>query len=309
MEKKATKRSEYVKSLLEHCKIPRNQLATASGLTNTYIRDLEQDNINNVARDKLIYFAVALNLNLNRIDELLTIFDRAKLSEADVDTFIRTSARRRSSSALFPLRDFYAYELVGYAMELIPGDQVLVSDRPTVCLREEGHRTFTDDRLVKAHPVYSNLVETIGRHRRMQFEKNLARFRIVHYICKECLEDYLLNCPYEEEKQWRRRHVENFLDTYRNYPNLELHLTGVCSNMLFSIKESTDDRDINFNYCARPGHYVPGERPGRLAGFASSNTVTLQIFREELSSIKSWVLEEYRDRARMENYLTGLLAR
>jgi len=301
--------AEMVRRLIDETKMPRNQVAAAAGLTNTYIRDLEQGNIANVSREKLIQFAVALNLNLTRIDELLKVFDRASLSSDDIPLFLNAALQGRSTTALYPLRDFYAYELVVYCLECIPGDQVMVNDRPTVSLRSPGHRTFSDSSLVKAHPLYAELVETIGRVRRAQLEKNLERFRIVHYICRQCLEDYVLHSGDPTEERWRKEHIQNLLEYLGRYPNLEVHLTGVCCYMLFSIKEPRDGSPIQFNFCAKPGHYIPGDRPRRLSGFSTTNPVILQTFREELESIKGWTLEEFEDRSRLESYLEELIGR
>ena len=300
-------RATFICDVITSSRIPRNQLAAAAGLTNTYIRDLELGNIANVDRGKLLRLAVALNMNLNHIDEMLQIFDRASLSPADIDLFIESARKRKVTTALFPLRDFYAYELAVYAMEAVPGDQVLVNDRPSVCLREQGHRTFSDNRLVEAHPLYAELLETIGDVRRRRFESNLKTDTITHYLCRECIEAYILVNKDEQEAHWRKKHVANLLDFYRRYDSLKVHITGVCSYMLFSIKHPTDGSGTQFNFCAKPGHYIPGERPGRLAGFSTNNPVMLKTFEDELDSIKGWVLPEYQSRKAVEAFLEGLI--
>ncbi len=300
-------RADLICTLISSSKMPRNQVAAAAGLTNTYIRDLEQGKIANVDRRKLLRLAIALNMNLNRIDEMLRVFDRASLSSDDIDSFIESAHKRKTTTALFPLRDFYAYELAVYAMEYIQGDQIMVNDRPTVCLREPGHRSFSDSRLVEAHPLYAELLETIGKVRRKQLEVNLKNYTITHYLCRECLEDYVRANGNTQEEYWRKKHVANLLDYHQRFPNLKVHITGVCSYMLFSIKEPTDSSDIQFNFCAKPGHYVPGERPGRLSGFSTSNPVILQTFQEELDSIKRWILPEFSTREAVEAYLQQLV--
>ncbi len=300
-------RATFICDLITSSRIPRNQVAAAAGMTNTYIRDLELGNIANVDRRKLLCLAVALNMNLNRIDEMLRIFDRASLTPDDIETFVDSAHKRKITTALSPLRDFYAYELAVYAMEVVPGDQIMVNDRPTVCLREPGHRTFTDSRLVDAHPLYAQLLETIGKIRRNQFEINLKTDTITHFLCRECIEDYVLANKNDEEADWRRKHVANLIRYHKKYPNLRVHITGVCSHMLFSIKEPTNGSDTQFNFCAKPGHYVPGERPGRLAGFSTSNPVMLKTFQDELESIKGWVLPEYEEREAVEAYLESLV--
>ena len=300
--------AEFVCKLIAESKMPRNQIAAASGLTNTYIRDLEQGNIANVGREKLIQFAVALNLNLSSIDELLRVFDRANLSEDDIPLFLAAGIKSKTTTAIFPLRDFYAYELAVYSQECIPGDQVMVNDRPTVCLRQPGHRTFTERRLVEAHPVYEKLLETIGAVRRKRLEENLEKFQVTHYICRQCLADYVLNSGNAEENRWRKQHVRNLIICMDRYPNLNVHLTGVCAYTLFSIKKPRDGSKVQVHFCARPGHFVAGERPGRLSGFFTINPMILQTFQEELMSIKGWVFEEYADRHHLMEYMDKLIS-
>lgn len=300
-------KAQFICDQIAASKMPRNQLAAAAGLTNTYIRDLEQGKIVNVSRHKLLRLAVSLNMNLNDIDSMLHIFDRTSLSSDDIDAFIESAHKRKITTALFPLRDFYAYELAVYAMEYVPGNQVMVNDRPTVCLRAKGHRSFSDSKLVESHHLYAELLESIGEIRLKQLKSNLQKYTVTHYLCKQCLEDYILGNGNEEEEQWRRLHVENLLQYHKRYKKLKIHLTDVCSYMLFSIKEPKDGTDVQFNFCAKPGHYVPGERPGRLAGFSTSNPVMLKTFQEELDSIKLQTIPELEQREAVQDYLQNLV--
>ena len=76
--------ADHVKMLLKRSRMPRNQVAAISGLSNEYIRVLEYGKSASVAREKLISFAVALNLDLHETDDLLTVFDRTKLTLDDI---------------------------------------------------------------------------------------------------------------------------------------------------------------------------------------------------------------------------------
>ena len=67
---------DFVKAIINKCPMPRNQIAKLSGLTNTYIRDLENGRYDSVRRKKIIALAMAVNLDLNETDELLKLFER-----------------------------------------------------------------------------------------------------------------------------------------------------------------------------------------------------------------------------------------
>ncbi|TKB07195.1 helix-turn-helix domain-containing protein [Desulforhopalus sp. IMCC35007] len=305
--RKREKKATLICELIAASKMPRNQLAAASGLTNTFIKDLEQGNIINVDRRKLLRLAVTLNLDLSRIDEMLRVFDRASLASEDIDIFIESAHKRKAVTAVYPHRNFYSYELAVYAMERIPGDQVIVNDRPLVCLREPGHRIFSDRSLVDSHPLYAELLEEIGRVRRSQFETNLATNRITLYICKKCIESYLVVDGNPEEEVWRQRHVANMLDYIQRFDNFSVNFTGICSYLLFSLNQPSNEKDVQLTFCAKPGHYIPSERPGRLAGFSTKNPVILNTFQDELSSIKEMVLPELSEKNTVEQYLEELL--
>jgi transcriptional regulator with XRE-family HTH domain len=191
----------YVRALLEKSNLPRNQIAAISGLSNAYIRVLEKGDTASVGREKLISFGLALNLSLTEIDELLQVFDRSKLSKDDIPIFFETSKQIKISSALHPLRDVYVIELMYLRAEQIPGHQITVNDRPSTAFRPEGHRTYSDKSLVKAHPIYSELIEQIGRERKRNLLYQLTRNAVEHYIFRDSLEGYVRSCNDREEKR------------------------------------------------------------------------------------------------------------
>ena len=79
--------AKMVRELTSKSALPRNQIATMSGLTNTYLRDMEQGNAKNVNRERIISLGVALSLKLEQIDLLLKAFDRNPLSDDDIPLF------------------------------------------------------------------------------------------------------------------------------------------------------------------------------------------------------------------------------
>ena len=298
----------HVLELMERSQRPRNQIATISGLTNTYIRDLERGHITNVPREKLIAFATALNLDLNQIDAMLAVFDRTGLSPNDIPTFIDTARRGAISGALLPVRDMFAYELIVLSAEMISGRQIIVNDRPTMSLLAQGHRSYTDRSLLSVHPIYSELIEAIGNERRENFFSLLARHPVELYICKQCLEDYLLAGADGEEHKWRVRHVSALLQALGAYPDLRLFLTRMCTNFNYTlklpVKKGASDKIF---FSARAPHDMPRDKQGRLTGFATENPIIIQNFKDELEAVRKTVIEDYSDAQRQTDYLKMLL--
>jgi len=304
-------RADYVRSLLREIPLPRNQVAAASGLSNTYIRDLEQGNIANVPREKLIAFAVALNLSLKAIDEMLNRFDRAPLSAADIGLFLQTAGQRRFSSALVPIRDDFTLGLVLLSTEQIAGGHVIVSSEPTVCLRRTGHVRYAQRRLADSHPVHGPLVEAIAGHRRVTLLQNLRKHPVRQYICRHCLQDYIRHCDDPVEKRWRSLHLEAVAQALQTHPNWQFLLIDTCPTFIFTLKTPADrsgagDRLV---ITRQAPHRFQGRRLGKLAGFVTENTPVVENFRKELESIAGVVVEEFLDRRRLLGFLRDLAAR
>lgn len=310
MNQKTRAMAEHVLDLMKASKRPRNQIATVSGLTNTYIRDLERGHIANVPREKLIAFATALNLDLNEIDAMLAVFDRTGLTAGDIEIFIDTARRGEISGALLPVRDMFAYELIVLSSEMIPGSQIIVSDRPTICLLAHGHRSHSDRRLLTVHPIYGKLIEAIGNERRENFYRLLADHPVELYICKQCLEDYLVTGSDRRERQWRARHVAALAMTLEAYPNLRLFLTRMCTNFNFTLKlPAKPAASEKIFFSARAPHDVQRDEQGRLTGFATENPIVIQNFKDELEAVRSAIIEEYRDADRLMAYVKTLPGR
>jgi transcriptional regulator with XRE-family HTH domain len=301
--------AEFIQKLLAKSPMPRNQVAVISGLSNTYIRDLEQGIIANVAREKLIALAVALNLDLGETDKMLNIFDRAPLALQDIPIFLATAEKGTITSALLPVRDRYSLDLMMLAAERLPGHHVVVSSEPTVCLRAPGHRLHSERLLAKTHLIYGELVEAIGRERLKVMENNLEQHQVEQYICKKCLEDYLRLCEDPVEKAWRVQHVQNVLSCLDRFPKWKFLLTNSCPTFSFVLKTpdpATGESDKLLITRLAP-HRFQGTRTGKLTGFTTDNQVIIQNFKEELRGLAGAVHQQYLDRSNLLDYLDILI--
>jgi hypothetical protein len=289
--------------------MPRNQVAVISGLSNTYIRDLEQGIIANVAREKLISLAVALNLNLGETDQMLNVFDRAPLSMQDIPIFLATAEKGNITSALLPVRDRYSLDLMMLSAERLPGRHVVVSSEPTVCLRAEGHRLYSERRLAEQHSIYGELVEAIGRERLRALEGNLADHPVENYICRDCLEDYLRHCTDPVERGWRVKHLQNVRHFLLRYENWKLFLINSCPTFSFVLKMPIAETGENEKLLITrlPPHRFKGPRTGKLTGFTTDNQVVIQNFQDELRGLTSTVHRQYLDKNNLLEYLDSLI--
>lgn len=299
----------YLTQLINEGRRPRNQIATLSGLTNTYIRNLERGEIVNVPRERLIAIGVALNLDLNEIEHLLASFDRARLTAEDIPHFIAAAGRCAISEAVLAVRDLFSYELIMLSVEKDSGPQAIISDRPTISLLPRGHRSYTDRNLLPEHPVYSDLIEAIGDARKQNFFSLVKQNRIEHCICRQCLGDYLAHCPDAEEKAHRLRHVGALLRVVRTEPNFRLYLTDACVNFNFTLKHRAEagSGPNKLAYSARAPHDIYREKQGRIFGFVTENPTLIQTFRAELARLKASTEDHLLDRKQQEAVLADLL--
>lgn len=309
MKQKQKASADHVKILLKRSRMPRNQVAAISGLSNAYIRVLEHGESSSVAREKLISFAVALNLDLHETDELLTVFDRTKLTVDDIPNFINTSKQMRISSALLPLRDVFIIELMFLSIEWEPGHNIVVNDCPMAALRPEGYRTYSCTDMENAHPIHNDLIEAIGRERKMNLFSKLALYPIDNYICRNNLEQYILNCDNPVERKWRIKHLEATLWHLRHHINFSVFLTDVAPSFVFSLKlpPGSEKKTNRLAFLGKQIDFFMGQGSGRLAGFATDNQVLIENFRKEVSFSENHIIEKYLDQSKLETYLENLI--
>ena len=297
----------HIRDLVDRCPVPRNQIAALSGLTNTYIRDLEQGRIVNVGREKLIALGVALNLSLKEIDRLMTVFDRRPLSLDDIPLFLQTAEQRRFSNAFLPVYDDMTLGLIFLSAERLTGRRVVVSSEPTVCLREPGHRLYAQRKLVQSHPIYGPLVDAIGSARHKTLVDQLGHQVVVQYICRHCLRSYLAEADDEVERRWRRRHVKNVIRFIETHDNWHFYLVDTCPTFIFVLKETPQAPD-KLILTQQPRHRFQGRRADKLVGFTTENPVVVQNFKKELSAIAAVTIPEFQDRRSVVDHLYRLLS-
>jgi transcriptional regulator with XRE-family HTH domain len=301
--------ASYFRNLIAKKGIPRNQIASLSGLSNAYICHLENGQIASASRDKLIAFGVALSLDLSEIDQLLMAFDRSRLTRDDIPLFIETGGHRKISKAMLPLHDWYAYELHILIVERVPGTLIVVNDRPTAALTPEGFRSYRDKRLIDSHPIYEDLIEEVGKERKNNLTSNLAHHPLEHYICRRCLEGYLNDCQDPVEKGWRRKHVEQLLWYVSNFKNFRLFICEACSRFTFSLKipEQDSGQTEKLLFMGRAPHGSDWKGLDHLAGFATENQLVIANFKEGLDAMRRRAIGKLKDRKKLLRYLNDLV--
>lgn len=309
MDTRTLKSAAFITEAIKRSLIPLNQIATTSGLTNTYIRDLMNGNIAHANRSKLIAFSTTVGLSLNETDDLLTVFDRAKLTLDDIPIFIETAKKRKASNAFYPVRDFFGYELLTLAAEQINGPKVLFSRHPTNALRPEGYRTSIDKGGEKIHEIHSAVKEAIGRERNRNLVEQLTRYPMYQYIQRDSLKGYLASSHDTAERKWREKHLELLISCIRQFDNFKLIITKIPSAFTFFIKylESMDKPErifITGGDISQSPHRVPGQ----IVGYFTGNKTIIEQFNNDVIILKEHIIKEFTDRKKLLIFLEGLIA-
>jgi len=312
MTTKQKKTAEFIRNTVASSMIPRNQIANISGLTNTYIRDLEQGNIVNVSRDKLLKFSTAAGLPLEAIDDMLTLFDRSKLNMDDIPRFIENAKKQKPSKSVHAVRDFFGYELLLLATESLPGPKTINTNHPSVILQPDALRFMflKKDKDACLHPIHDELRRAIGKARKENLIHQLAQYEMRHYISKQALENYIFTCKGKKERMLRAEHILNIRDMLETYPRFKLCLTEVDTGFNCLLKHSEKDGGTRrIFFYTHDMSLLQGRLNGQIIGFYTGDPVIIQQFKKDIAIVKQRVLNTYRDPLDAAAYLTALHAR
>lgn len=309
---KQEKSAEFIRDSIAKSMIPRNQVATISGLTNTYIRDLEQGNIANVSRNKLLKFATAVGLDLESTDTLLTLFDRSKLNLDDIPAFIENAKNQKPSNSVHVARDFFGYELLLLATESLSGPKTLNTNHPTVILQPSELRIAFLEKTTHnhIHPIHYELRREIGRERKENLIRQLDTYVMQHYISRRALEHYVMSCRNQTERELKIKHIQNIRDFVDCYPRFKYYLTDIDTGFNFLLKHSAkeEEKERVFFY-THDMSLLQGQLNGQLIGFYTGNKVIINQFKKDAKIIECGILEEYREPADLTEFLTELTIR
>lgn len=303
--------AEYVRELVGRAGMPRNQIAALSGLSNTYIRDLENGTFTSIGREKLIALGVALSIDLVRIDKLLNAFDRTALTTEDIPSFLAIAQKSKLTTAAIPIRDFYNMELLLIPHEAAPGRHVVISYRPTDVLKAEGHRSYSERAYAAQHQIYVDLVETIGRARQQRLITILADHNLDQYVCKHCLTEYLALCRDKTELGWRIRHLENAAAFLEKFETCNLYLTETCPSFVVFMKipPPNSSGPTRLGFVNLPAHQFTGMRTGQIAGFITLNKGLIATYKQEIKILEGRIVESLLERSKMIAHLNDLIAK
>jgi len=310
MNKRQQKISTFVKELLNQKGTPRNQIAGLSGLTNTYLKDLEQGKTINIGREKIIHFSIALSLDLFEIDQLLNIFDRTPLSEDDIPIFLSITKHMRLSSAINFNRSYITHNLLLISMRLIPGKTIAILNILPSSFEEKSHYNYIYAGAEWLHPVYSKLYQAVVKEKNLSLTHVLDQGQIVeHYACKNCVNNIIRELDDPKARELRVRQFQKLIHHIKKYDNYHFYLADSCPTVSFVYKQPNDKTKENEKLLiVGKSSYEMDHPHGLLVGLATESPVVIKNFEEELKFTRKRIVEAYTDKEKMVSYLEKLIA-
>ncbi len=298
MNKRQQKISAFVQELLNQKGTPRNQIAALSGLTNTYLKDMEQGKTINIGREKIIYFSIALSLDLYEIDKLLNIFDRTPLSEDDIPIFLDITKQMRLSSAIHFNRSYITHNLVLISMRHIPGKTIAILNFLPSSFEEESHYNYLYGDVEWLHPLYSQLYQAIVKEKNCSLTRVLEEGQIVeHYSCKHCIENSINGLTDSKERNLRIIQFQKLIHHIKKYDNYSYYLANSCPTVSFVYKRPNDRAKENEKLLiVGKSSYEMDHPHGLMVGLASESQVMIKNFEEELRFTRKRIVEAYTDK-------------
>lgn len=301
---------------LDTCGITLNELAKISGISNTYFNYLKADKIKNPGREKIIAIALGLNYSLEEIDKLLRYSDYKEVSENDFDIFI-ASAKNRDITGFQPLYENINYPMYLLALDNLPGNKLVVNKKPSSTLESPEYLSYRDKLRSReaANPIYGELKRAILLERKILLNKLIEKYQLKYLVCDKCLNSYLRRSKNsEKEKQFIKEHI-NALIKYLDCPNYHFNIIKQCPRLRFIMKILSDNKNgkskLIYTGYGEHRHTVKytHEEPSRdrLFGMATDSSKFLERFKIEYNELEKFIMTEYSDSKKMQDYLKRLI--
>lgn len=271
-----------------------NHISKSSGISNVYLRKLMHGTINRPGKDKIASIMLALNQSVSAVNAMLKAYDYQPLTVEDIPAILKNNRRRKIVGGNLPQHDHIYFDLLLAVLERIQGARILVKNRPSgVFMPSELY-------LMKEYPYESDgdaarfrfeLTKALLVERRELFAANLsAGHRVETYICKSCLDDYLVRHigPAARQENPRRaelvvQYLANALSLALKRPDLhQIRIMERCPYFHFLMQDA-DGKQPKVSYPGHKLHVFNNEHDMRmLEGFTTDLPLIVGQFKNEV---------------------------
>ncbi len=300
---------ELLEQYMAESNMPRNQVASMSGLTNTYLRSIVLGKVKSISRQRIIRLSLALSLGLKQVDSLLHAFDRTELTIQDIPIFMEAYQEMTVSGALHPVSCGIAYDLYINAARRVPGDLFSSLQVISDTLQVPRHYEYLWQSSAEDHPILLDLRKAINQEKYMTLVQLLETHKVENVACRHCLEEYLYDCKDIKEKFYRVEHVRSLIRFLQEQKNFHFYISDVCSRFQFSLKfpdKSLKQTDKVWFM----GKQLRSNRPhprSKLIAFATDNPQLVATFKAEMEIVKEAAIKDLLPRDKMIDFLGRMI--
>jgi len=304
-------------SHMKRAQLNKHELARVAGLSPSYIGYLERNEIKKVGRDKIVWFATAANLDLEKTNQILARYQLDRIGPSDASLFIQAS-RRRKIIGVQPVYHGLGYDVLMLALERLEGDLVVVHDMPLAALRSPEYAIFSDSvkweekwamefqKLKGLEPfddtvqelyarrlldsIYLEIRLGLHRERLKNVRAILSKgFSVELLVCRGCFEDHVAQRSGADtpERQHLVQHLATHLVFMRQFPAFRFRLVEDCPQLRFEIKHTPGKADDGHVFLSgKVRHYHVQRTSDRLLGFASDSRKLYKFLNMEYARLR-----------------------
>ena len=124
------------------------------------------------------------------------------------------------------------------------------------------------------------------------------------------MENYVLACKDPQERSWKAQHLLKIRDFIQQYQHFKFYLTDVevGFNCLLKHPDKTQTAERVFFYSLDLSR-MHGQFSGQIIGFYTGNKVIIEQFKKDIDIVKVRILDQYRETANLETFITKLVDR
>lgn len=281
--------------IIEKSGLKLNTISKTSGVSNAYLRKLNQGDINRPGKDKIACIMLCLNYSIHEINQILAEYDYGPLNRHDIPDILENNRKRKFEGNTLAHYDNIYVELLLSPMEQLGGTKILVKDRPSGILKPielylKYDYTFEKDGVAKDFLYDLNLA--VLKERKNLFLKNCDHgCRIETYICKPCLQEYLKKMLIPSDKPDRQRDRELVVRYFANAISLisrnpDQHQTFImerCPYFHFQIQDADGENPIVSFPGHKAHHFDQDYEQMNLQGFTSDSPGMIALFKKEIA--------------------------
>lgn len=291
--------------LMKECGLTRNQISQISGLSNSHLIALEREYISRIRRDTVITLALALNIEIRKINELLDNLGLATLRAGDIPVIIKASDRR-NITGLQPLHEGIGFENMLIAMEKTKGDLVIVNNKPPSALLPLDYLSPQEEKIATEFPVYRNIKAELNKKRRKVLDKILATHCVHLIVCGDCIRQYMAGYGKKSEvhKSCIKEHLRTLI-RYLKHPRYQFDLINseACPSFRFQIKFSPKNRGREKDIAFFIGYDNCNDAYQGLQGFATDRKNIISALKLDYLRLRNEIDTKFSDKEAMQQHL------